>query len=168
MLTPGIYNSAYYEHSFLAQQMGVELVEGRDLVAVNNRIMMRTTKGFEPVDVLYRRIDDDFLDPQAFRSDSLLGVAGLMEIYQKGRVALANAPGTGIADDKSIYAYVPKIIEYYLGENILIPNVPTHICAEPEGTFLRACQPRQFSRQSGQRIGRLRHARRTSRDASRT
>ena len=112
--------------------MGVELVEGRDLVAVNNRIMMRTTKGFEPVDVLYRRIDDDFLDPQTFRSDSLLGVAGLMEIYKKGRVALANAPGTGIADDKSIYAYVPKIIEYYLGENILIPNVPTHICAEPE------------------------------------
>ena len=132
VLTPGIYNSAYYEHSFLAQQMGVELVEGRDLVAVNNRIMMRTTKGFEPVDVLYRRIDDDFLDPQAFRSDSLLGVAGLMEIYKKGRVALANAPGTGIADDKSIYAYVPKIIEYYLGEKILIPNVPTHICAEPE------------------------------------
>ncbi|MGZ8435377.1 MAG: circularly permuted type 2 ATP-grasp protein [Candidatus Binatia bacterium] len=132
VLTPGIYNSAYYEHSFLAQQMGVELVEGRDLVALNNRIMMRTTKGFEPVDVLYRRIDDDFLDPQAFRSDSLLGVAGLMEIYKKGRVALANAPGTGIADDKSIYAYVPKIIEYYLGEKILIPNVPTHICAEPE------------------------------------
>jgi len=132
VLTPGIYNSAYYEHSFLAQQMGVELVEGRDLVAVNNRIMMRTTKGFEPVDVLYRRIDDDFLDPQAFRSDSLLGVAGRREIYKKGRVALANAPGTGIADDKSIYAYVPKIIEYYLGEKILIPNVPTHICAEPE------------------------------------
>jgi len=132
VLTPGIYNSAYYEHSFLAQQMGVELVEGRDLVALNNRIMMRTTKGFEPVDVLYRRIDDDFLDPQIFRPDSLLGVAGLMDIYKKGRVALANAPGTGIADDKSIYAYVPKIIEYYLGEKIVIPNVPTHICAEPK------------------------------------
>jgi uncharacterized circularly permuted ATP-grasp superfamily protein len=132
VLTPGIYNSAYYEHSFLAQQMGVELVEGRDLVAVNNRIMMRTTKGFEPVDVLYRRIDDDFLDPQVFRPDSLLGVSGLMEIYKRGRVALANAPGTGIADDKSIYAYVPKIIEYYLGEKIVIPNVPTHICAEPK------------------------------------
>jgi len=101
-------------------------------VAVNDRIMMRTTKGFEPVDVLYRRIDDDFLDPQVFRPDSLLGVPGLMEIYKRGRVALANAPGTGIADDKSIYAYVPKIIEYYLGEKILIPNVPTHICAEPE------------------------------------
>ena len=132
VLTPGIYNSAYYEHSFLAQQMGVELVEGRDLVAVNNRVMMRTTKGFEPVDVLYRRIDDDFLDPEAFRADSLLGVPGLMEIYKKGRVALANAPGTGIADDKSIYAYVPEIVEYYLGEKIIIPNVPTYVCAEPK------------------------------------
>lgn len=130
LLTPGIFNSAYYEHTFLAQQMGVELVEGNDLVAVNGRIMMRTTKGFEPVDVLYRRIDDDFLDPEMFRSDSLLGVPGLMEIYKKGRVALANAPGTGIADDKCIYAFVPKIIEYYLGEKIIIPNVPTYICAD--------------------------------------
>ena len=132
VLTPGIYNSAYFEHAFLAQQMGVPLVEGRDLVAVNGRIMMRTTKGFEPVDVLYRRIDDDFLDPQVFRPDSMLGVAGLIETYKKGRVALANAPGTGIADDKSVYAYVPQIIEYYLGEKIIIPNVPTHICAEPK------------------------------------
>jgi len=132
LLTPGIFNSAYYEHTFLAQQMGVELVEGNDLVAANGRIMMRTTKGFEPVDVLYRRIDDDFLDPEVFRSDSLLGVPGLMEIYKKGRVALANAPGTGIADDKCIYAFVPKIIEYYLGEKIIIPNVPTHVCAEPK------------------------------------
>ena len=127
MLTPGIYNSAYYEHTFLAQQMGVELVEGSDLVASNGRIMMRTTKGFEPVDVLYRRIDDDFLDPEVFRPDSLLGVPGLIEIYKKGRVALANAPGTGIADDKCIYAFVPKIIEYYLGEKIIILNVPTHL-----------------------------------------
>ena len=132
VLTPGIYNSAYYEHTFLAQQMGVELVEGSDLVVANGRIMMRTTKGFEPVDVLYRRIDDDFLDPQVFRPDSLLGVPGLMEVYQNGRVALANAPGTGIADDKCIYAFVPKIIEYYLGEKISIPNVPTHVCAEPK------------------------------------
>ena len=132
VLTPGIYNSAYFEHAFLAQQMGVPLVEGRDLVAVNGRIMMRTTKGFEPVDVLYRRIDDDFLDPQVFRQDSMLGVAGLIETYKKGRVALANAPGTGIADDKSVYAYVPQIIEYYLGEKIIIPNVPTYICAEPK------------------------------------
>jgi uncharacterized circularly permuted ATP-grasp superfamily protein len=130
VLTPGIYNSAYFEHAFLAQQMGVELVEGRDLAVVNGRVMMRTTKGFERVDVLYRRIDDDFLDPQVFRSDSLLGVPGLMEVYKKGSVALANAPGTGIADDKSIYAYVPKIIEYYLDEKPLIPNVPTYICAE--------------------------------------
>jgi uncharacterized circularly permuted ATP-grasp superfamily protein len=130
VLTPGVYNSAYYEHSFLAQQMGVELVNGSDLVAADNRVMMRTTKGFEPVDVLYRRIDDDFLDPLVFRPDSVLGVPGIMEIYQKGRVALANAPGTGIADDKSIYAYVPKMIEYYLSEKIIIPNVPTHICAE--------------------------------------
>lgn len=132
VLTPGIYNSAYYEHSFLAQQMGVELVEGRDLVVVNDRVMMRTTKGFEPVDVLYRRIDDDFLDPQVLRPDSMLGVPGLMEIYKKGRVALANAPGTGIADDKSIYAYVPQMIEYYMGEKIIIPNVPTYVCAEPK------------------------------------
>jgi uncharacterized circularly permuted ATP-grasp superfamily protein len=139
VLTPGIFNSAYFEHAFLAQQMGVPLVEGRDLVAVNGRIMMRTTKGFEPVDVLYRRIDDDFLDPQVFRPDSLLGVPGLIETYKKGRVALANAPGTGIADDKSVYAYVPKIIEYYLGEKIIIPNVPTHICAEPnELTYVLA------------------------------
>jgi uncharacterized circularly permuted ATP-grasp superfamily protein len=130
VLTPGVYNSAYYEHSFLAQQMGVELVNGSDLVAAENRVMMRTTKGFEPVDVLYRRIDDDFLDPLVFRPDSVLGVPGIMEIYQKGRVALANAPGTGIADDKSIYAYVPKMIDYYLSEKIVIPNVPTHICAE--------------------------------------
>jgi len=132
VLTPGIYNSAYFEHAFLAQQMGVPLVEGRDLVAVNGRIMMRTTKGFEPVDVLYRRIDDDFLDPQVFRPDSMLGVAGLIETYKKGRVALANAPGTGIADDKSVYAYVPQIIEYYLGEKIIIPNVSIYICAEPK------------------------------------
>jgi uncharacterized circularly permuted ATP-grasp superfamily protein len=130
VLTPGIYNSAYFEHAFLAQQMGVELVEGRDLVVVNGQVMMRTTKGLERVDVLYRRIDDDFIDPQAFRPDSLLGVPGLMEVYKKGRVALANAPGTGIADDKSVYVYVPKMIEYYLGEKIIIPNVPTYICAE--------------------------------------
>ncbi len=130
VLTPGIYNSAYFEHAFLAQQMGVELVEGSDLVVINGLVLMRTTQGFERVDVLYRRIDDDFLDPQVFRPDSLLGVAGLMEVYTKGQVALANAPGTGIADDKSIYAYAPQIIKYYLGEEILIPNVPTYICAE--------------------------------------
>ena len=130
VLTPGIHNSAYFEHSFLAQQMGVELVEGRDLVVEDGVVLMRTTRGFEKVDVIYRRIDDDFLDPQCFRPDSMLGVPGLMEAYKAGNVALANAPGTGVADDKVVYAYVPRIVKYYLGEEILVPNVPTHICAE--------------------------------------
>src|SRR6266566_4351575 len=132
LLTPGIYNSAYFEHSFLAQQMGIELVEGRDLVVDDGFVCMRTTKGFERVDVIYRRIDDDFLDPQCFRADSMLGVPGLMEVYQKGNVALANAPGGGVADDKVIYAYVPKIVKYYLGEDIILPNVPTYICTEAD------------------------------------
>ena len=130
VLTPGQYNSAYFEHSFLAQQMGVELVEGRDLVASDGFVWMRTTKGFERVDVIYRRLDDDFLDPKAFRADSMLGVPGLFEVYKAGRVALANAPGSGVADDKVIYAYVPAIVKYYLGEEILIPNVPTYLCAD--------------------------------------
>jgi len=130
ILTPGIYNSAYFEHSFLAQQMGVELVEGRDLVVAGGWVQMRTTKGLQRVDVIYRRIDDDFLDPRVFRSDSQLGIPGLMEAYSQGRVALANAPGTGIADDKVIYAYVPKIIKYYLGEEPILPNVPTYLCCD--------------------------------------
>ncbi len=117
VLTPGIYNSAYFEHAFLAQQMGVELVEGRDLVVTDGFVFMRTTKGLQRVDVIYRRIEDAFLDPLTFRADSLLGVPGLFEVYKAGRVALANAPGTGVADDKVIYAYVPKIIRYYLGED---------------------------------------------------
>jgi uncharacterized circularly permuted ATP-grasp superfamily protein len=116
VLTPGIYNSAYFEHSFLAQQMGVELVEGRDLVVMDDHVYMRTTKGFERVDVIYRRVDDDFMDPSVFRKDSVLGVPGLMEAYKKGNVALANAPGTGIADDKVIYSYVPELIRFYLDE----------------------------------------------------
>ena len=128
VLTPGIYNSAYFEHAFLAQQMGVELVEGHDLVVADGVVQMRTTRGLERVDVIYRRIDDDFLDPQVFRADSLLGVPGLMEVYSAGRVALANAPGTGIADDKVLYAYVPQMIKYYLGEDIVLPNVPTYMC----------------------------------------
>ncbi len=132
VLTPGVYNSAYFEHSFLAQQMGVELVEGRDLVVIDDFVHMRTTKGFERVDVIYRRIDDDFMDPKAFRPDSMLGVPGLMDVYRKGNVAMANAPGTGIADDKAVYAYVPRIIKYYLNEEILLPNVPTYICDEEE------------------------------------
>jgi uncharacterized circularly permuted ATP-grasp superfamily protein len=130
LLTPGIYNSAYFEHSFLAQQMGIELVEGRDLVMEDGYVCMRTTKGFERVDVIYRRIDDDFLDPQCFRADSMLGVPGLMEAYRRGNVALANAPGGGVADDKVVYAYVPRIVKYYLGEDMILPNVPTYICAE--------------------------------------
>ncbi|UCF87873.1 MAG: circularly permuted type 2 ATP-grasp protein [bacterium] len=128
ILTPGVFNSAYFEHSFLAKQMGIELVEGRDLVVMDGRLMMRTTQGFDRVDVLYRRIDDDFLDPKVFRSDSMLGVPGLMEVYRSGQVAMANAPGTGVADDKVIYAYVPEIIRYYLGEDAIIPNVPTYMC----------------------------------------
>ena len=128
VLTPGIYNSAYYEHSFLAQQMGVELVEGRDLVVKDDFVHMRTTEGFERVDVIYRRIDDDFIDPLSFRPDSMLGVRGLMDVYRKGHVALANAPGTGVADDKVIYAYVPEMIRYYLNEEAILPNVPTYVC----------------------------------------
>ena len=130
VLTPGMYNSAYFEHSFLAQQMGVELVEGSDLVVMDGFVHMRTTRGFQRVDVIYRRIDDDFIDPTAFRTDSVLGVPGLMDVYRNGRVALANAPGTGIADDKAVYAYLPQIVRYYLGEDMILPNVPTYICAD--------------------------------------
>jgi uncharacterized circularly permuted ATP-grasp superfamily protein len=128
VLTPGVYNSAYYEHSFLAQQMGIELVEGRDLVVEDDCVFMRTTDGLQRVDMIYRRIDDVFLDPEVFREDSILGVAGLMRAYRAGNVSLANAPGTGIADDKVIYAYVPKMIRYYLDEEQILPNVPTYVC----------------------------------------
>jgi uncharacterized circularly permuted ATP-grasp superfamily protein len=130
VLTPGIYNSAYFEHSFLAQQMGVELVEGRDLVVSDGYLKMRTTKGLQRVDVVYRRIDDIFIDPLTFHPDSLLGIPGLMEVYQSGRVAIANALGTGIADDKVIYAFVPEMIRYYLGEDPILQNVPTYLCWE--------------------------------------
>ena len=132
VLTPGIYNSAYFEHSFLAQQMGVELVEGRDLVIADGYLQMRTTKGLQRVDVIYRRIDDDFIDPKAFRADSLLGVPGLMEVYRSGKVAIANALGTGVADDKVIYSYVPAMIHYYLSEEPILANVPTYLCWEPK------------------------------------
>ncbi len=128
LLTPGSFNSAYFEHSYLAQQMGIPLVEGRDLVVHDSYVYMRTTRGFERVDVIYRRIDDDFLDPQAFRADSMLGVPGLMQAYREGHVALANAPGAGIADDKVVYAYVPEIIRYYLDEEPILPNVETFVC----------------------------------------
>ncbi len=132
VLTPGIYNSAYFEHSYLAQQMGVQLVEGRDLVVQEDVLYMKNTRGLQRVDVLYRRIDDDFLDPEAFRADSMLGVPGIMRAYRAGNVALANAPGTGIADDKAVYAYVPKLIKYYLDEEPILPNVPTRICRDPD------------------------------------
>jgi uncharacterized circularly permuted ATP-grasp superfamily protein len=132
VLTPGIYNSAYFEHSFLAQQMGVQLVEGRDLVIADGYLQMRTTKGLQRVDVLYRRIDDDFIDPKTFRPDSMLGVPGLTEVYRAGRVAIANALGTGVADDKVIYSYVPDMIRYYLNEDAILANVPTYLCWEPK------------------------------------
>jgi len=132
LLTPGVYNSAYFEHSFLAQQMGVELVEGGDLIVSDGCVWMRTTHGFERVDVIYRRIDDDFVDPEAFNPESLLGVPGLMEVYKAGNVALANAPGTGVADDKVVYAYVPRIIKYYLDQEAILPNVPTYVCSEDD------------------------------------
>jgi uncharacterized circularly permuted ATP-grasp superfamily protein len=128
LLTPGMYNSAYFEHSFLAQKMGIQLVEGSDLVVEEGIVWMRTTKGLRKVDVIYRRIDDDFLDPLTFRPDSLLGVPGLVEAYRNGTVALANAPGNGVADDKVVYAYVPDMIKYYEGEDPILPNVPTFLC----------------------------------------
>jgi uncharacterized circularly permuted ATP-grasp superfamily protein len=132
LLTPGMYNSAYFEHAFLAQEMGIELVEGQDLFVRDNAVWMRTTRGPQRVDVIYRRIDDDFIDPLAFRADSSLGVPGLLAVYRAGRVTLANAIGTGIADDKSIYPYVPAMIEFYLGEKPLLANVPTHLCRKAD------------------------------------
>ena len=133
LLSPGVYNAAYFEHVFLAREMGVPLVEGRDLVVRDDRVFMKTTGGLARVDVIYRRIDDDFLDPEAFNPTSMLGVRGLMRAYRAGNVVLANAVGTGISDDKAVYAYVPRIIRYYLDEEAILPNVETHICREREG-----------------------------------
>jgi uncharacterized circularly permuted ATP-grasp superfamily protein len=132
VLTPGMFNSAYYEHAFLADQMGVELVEGRDLKVIDGHIAMRTTQGFKPIDVLYRRVDDAYLDPLTFRPDSTLGVPGLMDVYRAGNITIANAPGTGIADDKAIYSYMPEIIEFYTGRKAILENVPTYRCAEAD------------------------------------
>ena len=132
VLTPGIYNSAYYEHSYLALQMGVELVSGVDLVTSHDKVYMQTTKGLQQIDVLYRRIDDTFLDPLTFNPASMLGVPGIFNAYTKGNIALANAPGTGVADDKAVYAYVPKIIKYFLGEDPIIDNVPTYIARDEQ------------------------------------
>jgi uncharacterized circularly permuted ATP-grasp superfamily protein len=132
LLTPGIYNSAYFEHTFLSKEMGIELVEGRDLVVRNEVVYMKTTEGLRRVDVVYRRIDDDFLDPLCFRSDSVLGVAGIINAWRAGNVAIVNAPGSGIADDKAVYPFVPDIIRYYLGERPILENVPTYQMTKPE------------------------------------
>ncbi len=131
LLTPGVHNSAYFEHSYLARLMGIQLVEGQDLVCSDGKVWMRSTTGLERVDVIYRRIDDDFLDPDCFRADSMLGVRGLMECYRQGSIAIANAPGTGVADDKLIYAYVPEMIRYYLQQEPIIENVTTYLCSRP-------------------------------------
>jgi uncharacterized circularly permuted ATP-grasp superfamily protein len=130
LLTPGVYNSAYYEHSFLADKLGIELVEGRDLFIKGEEVFMRTTQGPKRVDVIYRRLDDDFLDPLAFRPDSALGVPGLMSAYQAGNVTLANAVGTGVADDKAVYSYMPEIVKFFMGEEPILKNVPTYRCRE--------------------------------------
>ncbi|MYC07619.1 MAG: circularly permuted type 2 ATP-grasp protein [Chloroflexi bacterium] len=132
LLTPGIYNSAFYEHMFLAQEIGAELVEGRDLQVDNGVVYMRTTKGLRRVDIIYRRVDDDFIDPLVFRKDSLLGVPGLIDAYKRGNVTMVNAPGTGVADDKSVYAFVPDMIRYYLGEEPILASVETYLCRRPQ------------------------------------
>jgi uncharacterized circularly permuted ATP-grasp superfamily protein len=132
VLTPGSFNSAYFEHAFLADQMGVELVEGHDLRVVDGHVAMRTTEGYKQIDVLYRRVDDEFLDPLTFRPDSALGVAGIMDVYRAGNITIANAPGTGIADDKAIYSYMPEIVEFYTGRKPLLGNIPTWRCSEPD------------------------------------
>jgi len=132
LLTPGIYNSAYFEHTFLAQKMGIKLVQGSDLTIRDDHVYMSTTRGLQRVDVIYRRIDDDFLDPDLFNPDSVLGVKGLMDVYRRGNVTLANAPGTGVADDKAVYTFVPEIIKYYLKEDAILSNVPTFLCSDPK------------------------------------
>ena len=132
LLTPGVYNSAFYEHMFLAREIDAELVEGRDLLVRDGFVYTRTTTGLQRIDVIYRRVDDDFLDPSVFRSDSVLGVPGLIDAYRRGNVALANAPGTGVADDKSVYAYVPDMVRYYLNADPLLQNVETYLCRRPD------------------------------------
>ncbi|CUH65714.1 hypothetical protein TG4357_02016 [Thalassovita gelatinovora] len=132
VLTPGIHNSAYFEHAFLADQMGAELVEAHDLRIIDGRVAMRTTRGFTPIDVIYRRIDDEYLDPLNFKPDSMLGVPGILDVYKSGGITIANAPGTGIADDKALYSYMPDIVEFYTGEKAILQNVPTWRCSEPD------------------------------------
>ena len=162
VLTPGVGNSAYFEHAFLAREMGIPLVEGRDLLVHDNIVYMRTTSGLRRVDVIYRRVDDDFLDPLAFRADSYLGVAGLLNAYRAGQVSLANAIGTGIADDKAVYAYLPAIIKFYLSEEPILSNVQTYLLDNPSDRIVRARAPRLTGRESGWRIRRIRDADRSA------
>ena len=157
LLSPGVFNSAYFEHAYLARQMGIELVEGRDLVTHDNIIYMRTTSGLRRVDVIYRRVDDDFIDPLAFRGDSILGVPGLFNAYRAGNVTLANAFGTGVADDKAMYAYVPSIIKYYLAEEPILQNVQDLHPDRAEVAPACAAESRQAGGQGGGRERRLRH-----------
>ena len=158
VLTPGVFNSAYFEHAFLARQMGVELVEGRDLLVNDNVVYTRTTSGLKRIDVIYRRIDDDFVDPLIFREDSSLGVPGLFNAYRAGNVMIANALGTGVADDKAVYAYVPRLIRYYLSEEPILDNVETFLCREEKSLSPCAGQSRQAGGEGGGRIRRLWHA----------
>ncbi len=158
LLSPGPYNSAYFEHSFLARHMGIELVFGQDLFVHDDRVYLKTTRGPQRVDVIYRRIDDDFLDPETFRSDSLLGVPGLFRAYRAGNVALANAVGTGVADDKAIYPFVEDMIRFYLTEEPILSNVPTYICARPNDCAHVMDHLDRAGGEGGERIGRLRHA----------
>ena len=163
LLTAGAHNSAYFEHAFLAQQMGVELVEGQDLFVRDEAVYMRTTQGAQRVDVIYRRIDDDFLDPLVFRPDSMLGVPGLLAAYREGRITIANAIGTGVADDKSIYPYVPDMIRFYLGQSPMIGNVHTWMLRRPDDLQVRARASAGARGEGGPRRGRLRHADRAGR-----
>ena len=164
LMTPGVYNSAYYEHSFLADKLGIELVEGRDLIVKDDEVFMRTTEGLKRVDVIYRRLDDDFLDPLTFRPDSALGVPGLMSAYAAGNITLANAVGTGIADDKAIYSYMPEIVKFYLSEEPILKNVQTWRCREPKDLAYVLDNLERTRREGSSRLRRLRHADRAGRD----
>ena len=164
LLSPGVFNSAYFEHAYLARQMGIELVEGRDLVTHDNIVYMRTTNGLRRVDVIYRRVDDDFIDPLAFRGDSILGVAGLFNAYRAGNVTLANAFGTGVADDKALYAYVPDIIKYYLTEEPVLKNVETYLLTRPKERQHVLAESRQAGGEGGGRERRVRDADRAAVD----
>ena len=167
LLTPGRFNSAFYEHSFLADKLGIELVEASDLFVKDDVVFMRTTEGPMRVDVIYRRIDDDFLDPLVFRPDSILGVPGIMGAYQTGNVTLTNAVGTGVADDKAVYSYMPDIVRFFTGEEPILKNVPTWRCREKDSLSYVLDNLGRARRQGSERLGRLRHARRTARDEAR-